>query len=483
MTTQPPEPLLDATARALIESAPDAVVTVDSDGLIVLVNDQTERLFGYTRSELLGSPVELLLPVRYHTGHVSHRLAYMGEPRRRPMGANLDLMARRRDGSEFPVEISLSPVDTEGNRLIISTIRDVSERRRTEQELRQWAEYFQRSGQGLAIISDGYRRAVNSAYARMHGYSVEELIGSASGSLTPPEYADELAEHIQLAVSEGHHTFETVHLRKDGSTFPIMMDVTAIKDAQGTLLYRIVHAQDITDRVRTAEDLRRTVEELARSNADLQQFAYVASHDLQEPLRMVASYTQLLARRYKGKLDAEADEFIAFAVEGATRMQGLINDLLAYSRVGTRGAEARPTDASEVLRQVLHDLSPAIQESGAEITQDELPTLNIDPTQLRQLLQNLISNAIKFQGPEQPRISIGVSENAHEWRFMVQDNGLGIDPRHMDRIFVIFQRLHTREEYPGTGIGLAICKKIVERHGGRIWVESTPGHGATFFFT
>jgi PAS domain S-box-containing protein len=485
MPNGPLHPMLEATARALIESAPDAVVTVDSAGTIVLVNDQTERLFGYARDELLGTAVETLIPTRFHEQHIHHRGGYQEQPHRRPMGANLELLARRKDGSEFPVEISLSPVSLNEGTLIISIIRDVTERRRSEQELRQWAEYFERSGQGLAIISaDGNRRTVvNPAYASMHGYTVEELTGSQVGSLTPPELTLEREEHTGIVDSAGHDTYETMHVRKDGSRFPIMLDVTAIKNASGELLYRIIHAQDITDRVRAQEDLRRTAQELARSNADLQQFAYVASHDLQEPLRMVASYTQLLARRYADKLDAEANEFIGFAVEGAVRMQGLINDLLTYSRVGSRGQEPQATNAAEVLRQVLIDLSAAIQENGAEVTSEALPLVNVDPTQFRQLLQNLISNAIKFHGPEQPRIHVGFRERPREWQFSIQDNGIGIDPRHLDRIFVIFQRLHTREEYAGTGIGLAICKKIVERHGGRIWVESAPGKGATFFFT
>lgn len=485
MSSRPLQPTYEATARALIEAAPDAVVTVDTTGTIVLVNDQTERLFGYARDELVGAPVELLIPERLHGPHVEHRREYLGDPKRRPMGANLELLARRSDGTELPVEISLSPVTIDGETLVISIIRDVTERRRTEQELRRWAEYFERSGQGLAIIAaDGQHRAVvNPAYASMHGYTVEELMGSAVGSLTPSEHAEAMREHVIRVDAEGHDTFETVHRRKDGSTFSIMLDVTAIKNAAGQLLYRIIHAQDITDRIRTQEDLRRTAEELAQSNAELQQFAYVASHDLQEPLRMVASYTQLLARRYRDKLDAEADEFIGYAVEGATRMQGLINDLLTYSRVGTRGGAPTPTDLAEVLRQVMIDLRPAIQELGAEISYDPLPTLTADPTQLRQLLQNLISNALKFHGQDSPRIHVGATERPRAWELSVRDNGIGIDPRHMERIFVIFQRLHTREEYPGTGIGLAICKKIVERHGGRIWVESNPGAGTTFFFT
>jgi light-regulated signal transduction histidine kinase (bacteriophytochrome) len=215
----------------------------------------------------------------------------------------------------------------------------------------------------------------------------------------------------------------------------------------------------------------------------LEQFAYVASHDLQEPLRMVASFTQLLAKRYRAKLDQDADEFIGYAVDGATRMQQLINDLLAYSRVGTRGKSFKPEDCNVIFRQARDNLAKAIEDSSAIIFQDPLPMIFGDEVQLIQLFQNLIANAIKFHGPDSPQIQVTAERNGQEWVFAVKDNGIGIAPEHQERIFSIFQRLHQRSEYPGTGIGLAICKKIVERHGGRIWVESQVGAGSTFYFT
>ena len=223
--------------------------------------------------------------------------------------------------------------------------------------------------------------------------------------------------------------------------------------------------------------------ELARSNSELEQFAYVASHDLQEPLRMVSSYTQLLAKRYQGKLGQDADEFIAFAVDGARRMQNLINDLLAYSRVGTRGGELRPVDAEAALSNALMNLQGAIEESGATIAREPMPGVYADPVQLGQIFQNLIGNAIKFRNSLPPHVHVASAESEKEWRFSIKDNGIGIDPAFSDRIFQVFQRLHNKKDYPGTGIGLAICKKIAERHGGRIWVESEPGQGATFHFT
>ncbi len=230
------------------------------------------------------------------------------------------------------------------------------------------------------------------------------------------------------------------------------------------------------------EDLARKVDELARSNADLEQFAYVASHDLQEPLRMVTAYTQLLSERYRAKLDENADKYIGYASEGAQRMQVLIQDLLAFSRVGRNNAATGPVDCNAVMADVLQTLAPAIQESGAVVTHDALPVVWADRTQLAQVFQNLVGNAIKFRGKEPPVVSVQAEKTTHRWQFSVNDNGIGIAPEFAENIFVVFQRLHARTEYPGNGIGLAICKKIVERNGGKIWVESQPGSGSSFKF-
>lgn len=241
---------------------------------------------------------------------------------------------------------------------------------------------------------------------------------------------------------------------------------------------------EIAERKRAEESLKHAVDDLARSNKELEQFAYVASHDLQEPLRTVASYVELLERRYKGQLDDKADRYIAFAVDGAHRMSTLINDLLAYSRVGTRGKDFVKVDLAALFSKVTSDLKVAASESGAMITADQLPAVIGDESQLVQLFQNLIGNAIKFKKEDEPpRIHLSAESKKSEWIFGIHDNGIGIEPRFYDRIFTIFQRLHTKEEYPGTGVGLAICKRIVERHGGRMWLESKPGEGSTFFFT
>jgi light-regulated signal transduction histidine kinase (bacteriophytochrome) len=277
-----------------------------------------------------------------------------------------------------------------------------------------------------------------------------------------------------------HYSFR--NRRKDGAVIHVeVYGTTTQHQGQPALIGTLL---DITERKRTERELAKHATELARSNADLENFAYIASHDLQEPLRAVSGFTELLARRYKGRLDKDADEFIDFAVSGANRMKELINDLLAYSRIGTKGKPFAPVDCREALDQALRNLTVAIQEHQAHIlTAGVLPVLSADQIQLVQLFQNLIANAIKFHGPELPRVHVSAERKEQDWIFCVRDNGIGIEARHFERIFTVFQRVHSGQAYPGTGIGLAICKKIVERHGGRIWVDSRTGRGASFCFT
>jgi PAS domain S-box-containing protein len=268
-----------------------------------------------------------------------------------------------------------------------------------------------------------------------------------------------------------------------GRLIPVSISVGLVRDRRGKITGMQAVARDITERKQAEDALAQRAQELARSNAELEQFAYVASHDLQEPLRMMASFARLLEKRHRGQLDADADEFIAYIVDGATRMQRLIGDLLAYSRVGRRGKEFAPTDCTAVVEAACANLRAAIEESGAAVACGPLPTVIADDVQLVQFFQNLIGNAIKFRGDRPIQVRVGAERWGHEWRFWVRDNGIGIEPQHRERIFLIFQRLHGRAQYPGTGIGLAICQRIVERHGGRIWVESEPGQGSTFYFT
>jgi PAS domain S-box-containing protein len=347
-------------------------------------------------------------------------------------------------------------------------------RRRAEQ-------FFNLTLDLLCTVSpDGRLVDLNPAWERTLGYNRDEVRGHPLKELFHPDDQAMTMAALQRVTNEpAAGRFESRCRHKEGHYRWLAWAV--VISPQDQLLYAA--ARDITERYLAEEKLRQQTEELERSNRELEQFAYVASHDLQEPLRLVSSYVQLLARRYQGKLDQDADEFIGFAVEGANRMKSLITDLLAYSRVGSRGKEFAPVEMEEIFKRVIGTLQLAIDEVGATVTHDPLPAVLGDAVQIIQLLQNLIGNAIKFRGTEPPRVHVGAAQLREHWLFFVRDNGIGIDPQHTERVFVIFQRLHLQEEYPGTGIGLAICRKIVERHGGRIWVDSEPGKGATFYFT
>ena len=336
---------------------------------------------------------------------------------------------------------------------------------------------------------------------RKGGFSVSMVVVQAEAEFErqlPLHRPDLVIADYNLPQWKGMDALEV--LRREGLEIPLILvsgalgDITAVecikrgatdyvlKDGLARLPEAVRRALQekrlLRLRRQAEEDLARKVEELARSNADLEQFAYVASHDLQEPLRMVAAYTQLLAERYRGKLDENADKFIGYASEGALRMQTLIQDLLAFSRVGRNGIACGRVDCDAAMEEVLKSLGPAIQESGAVVTHGELPAVWADRSQMAQVFQNLIGNAIKFRGKEPPAISVQAEKAGQHWLFSVSDNGIGIAPEYAENIFVVFQRLHARTEYPGNGIGLAICKKIVERNGGKIWVEAQAGHGS-----
>ena len=372
---------------------------------------------------------------------------------------------------------------------------EVAGRRRAIEELQQaenkYRTLLQSTDQGIYGVDRESRcMFINRSAALLLGFEAEEIMGRNTHDLVHHTRADGSAYPYAdcpvcntLQTGKGTRADSEIFWRREGTSFPVEFSSHPIVQG-GAVIGAVIAFTDITQRRLAEKQLQEIAKALERSNKELEQFAYVASHNLQEPLRMVASYVQLLARRYKGKLDADANDFINFAVDGAKRMQTLINDLLAYSRVGTRNKPMALIDCEIVLQDALNNLQIAISESGAAITHDTLPLVLGDTVQLSQLFQNLLSNAIKFRhNGESPQIHIGAERRATEWVVFVHDNGIGIDLRHAERIFQIFQRLHTRDEYPGTGIGLAVCKKIVERHGGRIWVESKPGQGATFLFT
>ena len=378
--------LRDGRARleAILDTAVDAIITIDERGAIESFNPAAARLFDYEAEEVIGTNINRLMPSPYQESHDGYLASYLRTGEKKIIGIGREVTGKRKDDSVFPMDLSISEVVLGSRRIFTGIVRDVTERKRFEAELHQ---------------------------------------------------------HIQ-----------------------------GLKEAQ-----------QLTER--QGEHMREQAEELAAQNKELEQFAYVTSHDLQEPLRMIRSYTQLLTKRYKGRLDGEADEFISF-VEGAVdRMQQLITDLLSYSSVGRKGKEFGSVDCETCVARSLANLSIALEETGATVERSALPQIFGDSTQLTQLFQNLIGNALKYRAQVTPRIEVRAERQGREWLLAVSDNGVGIAPEHNERIFGMFQRLHGREEYPGTGIGLAICKKIVDQHGGRIWLESQPGQGSKFFFT
>ena len=369
--------------------------------------------------------------------------------------------------------------DSDGSNLIMEVGIDITEIKRAQASIQSERQIFDvletlpalicllKADHHVAFVNRGFREKFGEAGGR-HCYDY------CFGLSQPCEFC----EAYQVLETGQSHSWEVT--TPDGSVLDVYnMPFTDIDGSPLILEMNI----DITDRKKAEETLKLKLEELARSNAELEQFAYVSSHDLQEPLRMISSYLQLLQRRYQGKLDEKADKYIYFAVDGAARMQTLINDLLEFSRVATRAKEPEPTDSEFILNQTLSNLELYIRQNNASVSHDPLPEVIADSTQLAQVFQNLIANGIKFQSEKVPKIHLSAEKKENEWVFSVKDNGIGIDPQYSEKIFEVFKRLHRKEDYPGTGIGLAICKKIVERHGGRIWVESELGKGATFYFT
>jgi PAS domain S-box-containing protein len=481
---------MEGRYRGLLEAAPDAMVVVNQGGEIVLLNVQAEKQFGYRRDELLGQKVTNIIPVGFAERLIADDLRSAEDALAQQIGMGIELIGRRKDGSDFPIELMLSPLESAEGTLVTAAIRNISVRKNAERHLAQmegrYRGLLEAAPDAMVVVNqNGEIVLLNLQAERQFGYRRNELLGQKVTNIIPEGFAERLiADDLRSAedaLAQQIGTGIELHgRRKDASEFPIELMLSPLGSADGILVTAAI--RDITTRKTAEANLLQKVEELNRSNEELGQFAYVASHDLQEPLRMVASYTQLLSRRYKGKLDTDADEFIAFAVDGAGRMQRLIQDLLAYSRVGTKGKDLRATSSEVALQQSLINLRSSIESSGALVTHDPLPSVMADEMQLVQLFQNLIGNAIKYQNPGIPRVHVSATNGGNKWSFAVKDNGLGIDPQYFERIFGMFQRLHKREEFAGTGIGLAICKKIVERHGGNIWVESEPGKGSTFRF-
>lgn len=471
-------------AQSLLETAPDAMVIVNQGGQIVLVNAQTENLFGYSKQELLGQDVEILIPDEFLKHHKKHRDKYFGQPKTRSMGQGMELYGKKKNGSKFPVEISLSPLKTEEGIFVSAAIRDITFRKKAENKFKGLLE----SAPDAVVIvgEDGKIQLVNTQVVNIFGFNKEELIGKKVEILIPERYRKSHHGHRHSFFTSPKMRpmgagLELLGLRKNGEEFPVEISLSPLETEEGVLVSAAI--RDITDRKQAEMDLEIFNQQLQTKNKELEQFAYVASHDLQEPLRTVTSFTELLAEEYSHLFDETGHKSIRFITEATGRMSELIKGLLDYGRIGLN-RELKTVDCAILLNEIQNDLASVIAETDAKLESDALPKIQAYETEMRMLFQNLITNAIKFRKPgTAPRISV-TSESVNEaWKFEVKDNGIGIPEEYKERIFVIYQRLHTRDQYEGIGMGLAHCQKIAELHGGTIWVDSQPGKGSTFSFT
>lgn len=476
--------------KLLFDKSPLPKWVFDMETLKLLeVNDAAVDHYGYSREEFLGLTLgEIRTPEEFEKLLTWVRTCCTRGER---FEGQVQTRHRTKDGREYDVDVRYTEIVYNGRRAGLGTAIDITERKRVEEAVKRsrtlLAEAENLSHTGAwewDVVADTW--TFSDEWLKIHGTEGKNLSPDELIVIAHPDDRPMIQKAFE-GVRSGVRPYEIEHriIRKDtGETRVVRARGQFVRDPAGTVVRVYGFVQDITERKQAEQEQERLITELQRSNNELQQFAYVASHDLQEPLRTVASFSELLAGRYKGKLDATADRYISFIVEGANRMSALINDLLAFARIGTRGSALQRVSMDAVVDRVLADLCGAARESGAAVTKETLPEVVGDESQLKQLLLNLLANAIKFRKKDQrSEIRISADRKEGQWVFAVKDNGIGIEPRFFERIFTIFQRLHTRDEYPGTGVGLAICRRIVERHGGRIWVESKPGEGSTFFFT
>jgi PAS domain S-box-containing protein len=469
----------------LLAAARDPMLVCDADGVIVRTNMPLATLFGWPLDALVGAPVEILVPPAARGRHAALR-GNAGHPR--AMG-NGSFVAVDQAGHEFPVEISLTPLETAEGRLTLATVHDLRARMSAEQALRdseaRMRAVFETAADGIITIDErGLIERVNPAAERMFGYLEAEIAGRNVSALMPSPDRDRHDGYLQNYCHSGERRIigkgREVHgLRKDGSIFPMALAVTEMRIGQARMFTGLV--RDITARRKSEQETESLVQELRAANEELSNFAYVVSHDLKAPLRAIGSLADWLASDYADRLDDEGREHLRLLIGRVRRMGGLIDGILQYSRLGREGGTLRMVDLNVVVAEVVDLLAP-----GADLAitvEPGLPALWTEPTRIRQVFHNLLSNAIKYMDKQDGTIAVGCRDEGECWRFSVADNGPGIERRHFERIFQLFQTLAPRDRVESTGVGLAIVRKIVDTLGGRVWVDSTPGHGSTFHFT
>ena len=484
------------TMHALVESAPDAIVIIDGDGQIVLVNAQVERLFGYARDALLGQPIEILVPERFHAAHRAHRFDYFMTPVVRAMGAGLELYGCRQDGSEFPVEISLSPLETEDGVLAMSSIRDITERKAAEARFRALLEAAPDAV--VTVNETGTIVLVNTQALELFGYKRGELVGQNIDLLLPNRFRHDHHVHRTAFMTDPRRRPMGVDLdlfaeRKDGSEFPAEVSLSPLQTPEGLLVMSAV--RDITDRLRAERALQlqeqleaRVAERTAQleaANRELEAFSYSVSHDLRAPLRAINGFGQILVEDYADAFTAESRRYLDLMVSNATQMGLLIDDLLSYARLSRLPLQTHVIDTTALVQAVIADLRSGIGERDVAFNVQPLPPCQADTVALRQVFVNLLENALKFTRQQSPAVIDIFWDDADEpaGAYVVRDNGVGFDMQYAGKLFGVFQRLHHSDVFEGTGVGLATVHRIVTRHGGRVWADAQPNVGARFAFT